>query len=127
MTPEKVGEALDAATERLEAVDWIEETRKPPPNPREWADDPANRKTLVSEYLNRVRTATGHTVKKTDVWRLAGYNDRKTFEKWQRNAATPGNAHGRIVEVLSLSPQDFVRRLADETPRRSPRNRSNRS
>ena len=83
--------------------------------PRKKRED---RRDMVRAFLERVRDETGETVRRKDVWSVAGYQNATEFERYQRNdPRTTESAKSNFDRVLNSNPQDFVRRLATKKSR----------
>jgi len=65
----------------------------------------------IDAFIEKMRES-GHKITRTDIWRVAGYDDPTEFERFQREdqRATPGS-RTRFDRVLNLSPEDFIQRL----------------
>jgi len=73
----------------------------------------------VDAFLARVVSTTGHKATKTDLWRVAGYNDRREFERFQRGELPENkSATESFQRVLSMSPETFVEQVKKRATRK---------
>jgi hypothetical protein len=67
---------------------------------------------LIEQFIDAVLVASGKTISKTDVWRVAGYSDATQFERFQREKNVSSGSSVKFKRILRLSPAEFLDRLS---------------
>jgi hypothetical protein len=103
----QVAESLGSYTEETPSIATVDSQIVPANVPV-----PSTTRARIEAFLARVLAATGKSIDRTDFWRVAGYQHRSEFERFQRDdRRTTKSAKRRFEEVLSLEPSVFVERL----------------
>jgi hypothetical protein len=69
----------------------------------------AERRDLVDKFITRVMDSTGRKIKRTDIWKVAGYTNRTEFERYQRgDTRTTNSAKANFSRILAMEPVSFV-------------------
>jgi hypothetical protein len=69
---------------------------------------------LIQKFMDRVLREKKKRIRKTDIWRLAGYTEATEFERYQRNdPKTSDGARHKFGLILSMDPEKFLERLAE--------------
>lgn len=63
------------------------------------------RRAAVDAYIEEVFSKTGKRIRRTDIWKRAGYKTRTEFERWERNDPKVNKtANERFTKILSEKP-----------------------
>ena len=74
-------------------------------------NDSADRRVLVNRFIDRVFEEKNRRIRRTDIWRVAGYTDATQFERFQRNKRATAGSIAKFTNILKLIPADFLGRL----------------
>jgi len=101
--------ALEEQVKRSD--EWLnlarELTRPPEENTTNAAiSNGTNRRAAVDAYIDEVFQKKRRRIKRTDIWREAGYKSRTEFERWERNDCKNPNrtAHEHFTRILTEKP-----------------------
>ncbi|MEK7750863.1 MAG: hypothetical protein AAB654_03030 [Acidobacteriota bacterium] len=63
------------------------------------------RRAAVEAYIDEVHRRTGMLISRADIWKAAGYKDRRQFERWQSHDPKASRAaNERITRILTRKP-----------------------
>ena len=69
----------------------------------------------IDAFIEKLRDA-GHPITRTDIWRVAGYQDATEFERFQReDDRTTSGSKARFNRVLDMSPEVFIEKRKKQT------------
>jgi hypothetical protein len=71
----------------------------------------------IESFIRKLRTA-GHTIKKKDIWAVAGYTDATEFERFQReDKRVTSGVTSKFNRILNMSPEVFMKELRELSPK----------
>ena len=77
--------------------------------------EPSNRRDAINSFINRMKMATGLSIKRKNIWKVAGYTDPTQFQRFQRNdPRTTQSAIAQFNQVLKMMPEDFRKKVAEQ-------------
>lgn len=67
----------------------------------------------IDKFIQKM-LASGLSIKRKDIWRVAGYTDRTEFERFQRGSSHNKAAASAFNRVLCMAPEDFSKLMKRE-------------
>jgi len=69
------------------------------------------RRELINNFISEVSVAATRRITRTDIWKVAGYRDATSFERFQRNDRRSKSASEAFSRVLKMTPEKFIQVL----------------
>lgn len=85
--------------------------RVPAEGPNSSVASQAHHRELVDAFIEQVLVVTGKRIRRTDIWKAAGYEDATEFERFQRNSRTSPAVISKFMKILRMTPAKFMERL----------------
>jgi hypothetical protein len=108
MGPEAISPATPVPSEsdRADSVQPAEDASVPsePKDVSVGLETAAQRRAAVDAYIEEVFEKTGKRIRRTDIWKMAGYKDATDFQRWQRKNRTTPPAEKAFARILSRKP-----------------------
>jgi hypothetical protein len=110
-SPDSALEQEQPPTDISEAIFKIEDSRPVLVMSKSGAD----RRAAVDGFISKV-AQSGRKITRKDIWTVAGYKDRREFERFQRgDERTTRSAITSFNRVLNTKAEDFIRALEKKT------------
>jgi hypothetical protein len=65
----------------------------------------------VDAFIAAVLNDTGRKITRRDIWRVAGYEDKTQFSRWQANKRATQKASNVFPRIIKLNPREFLAKL----------------